>query len=176
MLFRNVRCVDRACAFQFFRGTIPEAARFLETEVGYLTSAIAKDLPAGRAVTPVYPAPGYAMFQQGSMMMHRATRLSYRAERITFVPGFVARDMKYPDPTRDSIVSWDEPGIIAEFARHKAWLSQQKLDVFIEQLALGATSTETACRLRDSVADAMAAIDILKASSPEADAKAQGDA
>jgi len=135
MLFRNVRCVDRAWTFQFFQGTIHEAARFLETEVGYLTSAIAKDLPAGRAVTPVYP-----------------------------------------DPTRDSIVSWDEPGIIAEFARHKAWLSQQKLDVFIEQLALGATSTETACRLRDSVADAMAAIDILKASSPEADAKAQGDA
>jgi len=151
--------------FQFFHGTSHEAARFLETDIGNLTSATVKDLPAERVITPVFPAAGYAIFQQGSLVMHRATRLNQRAERITFVTGFVARDVNYPDPTRNRVAGWDEPGIIAEFARHKAWLSRQKLDAFIEEVRLGATSSDIAARLRDCLADAISAIDILKASS-----------
>lgn len=162
--------------FQFFQGTTYEAARFLETDIGELTSPTARDLPPDRVVTPVFPASGYAMFQQGSMVMHRATRLDYRAERISFVTGFVARDINYPDQTGNRVAGWDEPGLLAEFARHKAWLSRQKLDVFIEELALGATSIDITSRLQDCLVDAISAIDILKANPRQVETKAKGDA
>jgi hypothetical protein len=151
--------------FQFFHGTKHEAARLLETEIGNLTSATAKDLPANRVIAPDFPAAGYAMFQQGSMVMHRATPLNHRAERITFVTGFVASDIRYPDPTLDRVAGWGEPGIIAEFARHKAWLSREKLGGFIEQVASEATSSEIGAQLRECLADTLAAIDALKGSS-----------
>ena len=160
--------------FQFFHGTVYEAARLLETEVGHLTSATKKDLPAERVVTPVFPAGGYAIFQQGHLVMHRATRLSEPAERITFVTGFVARDVKYPDPTRNRVAGWNEPGIIAEFARHKAWLSRQKLDAFIARVALGASSSDITSQLRDCLADATSAIEILNSNSRRAEIQARG--
>jgi hypothetical protein len=158
--------------FQFFHGTKSEAARLLETEVGNLTSATAKDLPVDRIIAPEFPAAGYAMFQQGSMVMHRATRLDHRAERITFVTGFVARDVAYPDPTLNRVAGWGEPGIIAAFARHKAWLSREKLDGFIEQVASGATSLEISSQLRECLADALAAIDTLNERSRQAETDA----
>jgi hypothetical protein len=151
--------------FQFFQGTTYDAARLLGVDLNQLTAPNAKDFPADRVVTPAFPTAGYAMFQQGSLVVHRATRLDHRAERITFVTGLVARDIKCPDPTRNGVAGWDEPGIIAEFARHKAWLSRQKLDAFIEQVALGATSNDITSELRECLTDVMSAIDVLKANS-----------
>lgn len=147
--------------FQFFRGTTEEAAALLETETGSLTQATRGDLPADRVVTPTFPAAGHAIFQQGRLVMHRATRLTQRAERITFVPGFVARDASYPDPTLDGVADWGEPGIIAEFARHKAWLSRAKLDELIETVRLGAAPAELRELLERAVADVIGAIAVM---------------
>ena len=78
--------------FQFFRGTRDEAAQLLGTDTNSLTDLTARDLPPDRVVSPVFPAAGYALFQQGGLVTHRATRLMQPAERITFVSGYVARD------------------------------------------------------------------------------------
>jgi hypothetical protein len=148
--------------FQFFRGTTSEAATLLQTDAGRLTEVTSSDLPPDRVVTPAFPAAGYAMFQQGNLVMHRATRLTHRAERITFVPGLVARDTRCPDPTLNRVAGWGEPGIVTEFARHKAWLARAKLDELIEHLSLGAEPAEIRDSLERAVADVLNAIGVIK--------------
>ena len=89
--------------FQFFVGTRHEAAALLRSSPENLTAATAQDLPAQRVVSMPFPAAGYAVFQQGAMVVHRASRLERRAERNTVVIGHVSRDIALPDPTQDSI-------------------------------------------------------------------------
>lgn len=150
--------------FQFFVGTKDEAASLLQSGPENLTAANARDLPAGRVTAVPFPAAGYSVFQQGTMVVHRATRLERRAERNTMVIGYVSRDVALPDPTVDSIVEWEEPGIIAEFARHKAWLSRTKLDYLMHQIDLNASSADIRRLLANAIADAQRAIDIIDGS------------
>jgi len=147
--------------FQFFLGTKDEAAAILRTDAAELTGPIQHELPADRVVSPIFPGAGYAIFQQGNLVMHRATRLNHRAERTTFVPGLVARDTRYADPTLDRVTEWGEPGIVAEFARHKAWLARSKLDELIGEVDLATTPAELRAALRSSVSDVLGAIDVL---------------
>lgn len=144
--------------FQFFRGTIEEAARLLGTDSGGLTDAITKDLPPDRVVTAAFPAAGYALLQQGNLVVHRATALARPAERITLVPGLVARDVRWPDPTKDGVTGWGEPGIVAEYARHKAWLARAKLDELIAHFRPSAPAAEIGADLERAVADVLHAI------------------
>ena len=148
--------------FEFFRGTAQEAAGLLGTDSVGLTEANARDLPPDRVTSMVFPQAGYAIFQQGNLVVHRATRLQYRAERITVVPGFVARDLRFPDPTGNQVTSWGEPGQIAEFARHKAWLARGKLDRMIDQLSLATAPAELCDSLRRSIADVNDALRVLE--------------
>lgn len=144
--------------FQFFRGTTTEAAALLATDIDKLTDPTGRDLPPDRVVTPAFPAAGYAIFQQGNRVIHRATRLTRRAERITMVPGLVARDTRCPDPTKSAVIEWAEPGLVAEFARHKAWLSLTKLGELVERVNLDAEPAKIRDDLQRSVADVLNAI------------------
>jgi len=148
--------------FQFFRGTQAEAARLLATDVENLTAATGQDLPADRVLSPAFPAAGYAVFQQGNMVMHRATRLTRRAERITMVPGLVACDTRCSDPTKNTVADWGEPGIVAEFARHKAWRSLTTLGEFVERVRLDAEPHEIRDGLQRSIADVLNAIAVIE--------------
>jgi len=140
--------------FQFFRGTREEAAGLLATPTGGLIRGSNVELPAARVEAVKFPSPGYALFQQGNLVLHRATRLLERGERITMVPGFVARDTRFMDPTNvGSIVDWGEPGLAAELARHKAWLARGRLDALIDGLPLSTAPREAAAALRRAVAD-----------------------
>ena len=151
--------------FQFFRGTRQEAASLLESGPENLTAPTRRDLPMERVIGVQFPAAGSAVFQQGTMVVHRATRLERRGERNTMVIGYVSRDVALPDPTRDSIVGWEEPGIIAEFARHKAWLSRTKLDFLMRQIDVNASPSDIRNMLEDAIADTQRAIEIIDGSS-----------
>jgi hypothetical protein len=144
--------------FQFFRGTIEQAAQLLETAPEGLTEANARDLPPDRVVTASFPAAGYALLQQGNLIVHRATALTRPGERITLVPGLVARDLRWPDPTRDAVIGWGEPGIVAEYARHKAWLARAKLDELIARMRPDASPAEIRAGLERAVADVLHAV------------------
>jgi hypothetical protein len=144
--------------FQFFKGTTTEAARLLGTDVDKLTDSTSRDLPPERVVSAPFPAAGYALFQQGNMVIHRATRLTRRAERITMVPGLIARDTRCPDPTNNGVIGWAEPGLLAEFARHKAWLSLTKLGELVERVRLDAEPPQIRDDLQRSIADVLNAI------------------
>ncbi len=153
--------------FQFFVGTRHEAAALLRSSPENLTAATAQDLPAQRVVSVPFPAAGYAVFQQGTMVVHRASRLERRAERNTVVIGHVSRDIALPDPTQDSIIEWGEPGIIAEFARHKAWLSRTKLDYLMRQMDLNTSAANIRTLLAEAIADARRAIDVIDTRAPQ---------
>ncbi len=140
--------------FEFFRGTLDEAAALLGTEPGLLTEGFLDDLPADRVETITFPGPGYALFQQGHLVLHRATRLFEPAERITLVPGFVAADVADPDPTKvERITTWGEPGILSELARHAAWRSGARLEKLVDDLPLDDDTDAIVAALRDATRD-----------------------
>jgi hypothetical protein len=123
--------------FEFFRGTLDDAAVLLGTDPAKLTEGFLDDLPPERVETITFPGPGYALFQQGHLVLHRATRLFEPAERITLVPGFVTADASLGDPTKvERITTWGEPGILAELARHAAWRSGVRLEELVRTLPL----------------------------------------
>ena len=112
-----------------------------------------------RIIQVEFPRAGYAVFQQGNMIVHRVTRLEIPGERITIVPGFVAPDASLPDPTaKHDMPYYGEPGIVWELARHSAWLAQSRLQNLIDTLSLGDSDEEIENALSNAVSDVNAAV------------------
>ena len=84
-------------------------------------------MPQERVVSPKMPGPGYAVMQQGNMVVHQAKGLREAGERITMVNGYVAADARIEDFTRyDQLKLVDPEDVSAtEFARHHALLAQR---------------------------------------------------
>ncbi len=78
-------------AFQYYRGTKYEVANLHEA---------GKSLDANKVVSPKMPGPGYAIMQQGNMVVHQAKGLTAPGERITMVNGYIPMDPHFPDFTR----------------------------------------------------------------------------
>ena len=113
--------------FEFFTGTKQQAAA-LEKD--------GKQLPAERVVAVDYPGAGWAIVQQGNMVVHRATPLRTLAERTTFLTSYVAADLDVPEATviRDYTTMDPAHIVYPEWARHKAWLARAKIDRLLEKL------------------------------------------
>jgi len=152
--------------FQFFKGTAARVAALLGTTPGGLTRGFTEALPDDLVETVVFPAAGYALFQQGHLVFHRATRLERPGERITVVPGYVALDASGPDPTLvERMVRYGEPGILAELARHAAWRTRARLDSVIRDLP----ATDDPAVVRRALAEAAADLQRLMAALDRAD-------
>jgi hypothetical protein len=150
--------------FQHFHGTTDEAALLLDTTPDQLTKGFSRDLPRDRVVTAAFPAAGYAVFVQGNMVLHRANRLLRRGERITVIPGYVSRDLSYPDPTNTTTLrTWRDPGIWTELARHKSWISRERLKATINELPFTSDKTSICSALQASISDVEQVIDDLRA-------------
>jgi hypothetical protein len=140
--------------FEYFRGTRQEVARMFDMEVPEVRYGISDDLPENRVIKAIFPAAGYAIFQQGNMVVHRAARLLEPGERITLVPGLVSRNISIPDPTsKHDLPGYGEPGIIAELGRHSAWLAQAKLNDLINNLPMTSDAAMVTSALQDAVSD-----------------------
>ncbi len=107
--------------FQYYLGTKEEASDRAKR---------GKPLDPDRIVSPDMPGPGYAVLQQGNMVVHRAKGLSAPGNRITMVNGYVPQDIRFPDFTRfDQLYMVDPPHCAStEFARHMAWMARERLD------------------------------------------------
>ena len=79
-------------AFEYFKGTVD--ASKLRTTIGAFP-----DFPPERIARVVYLEPGFALFMQGNLVLHRGEPLRRSAERCVFVPGFIARDLRFADAT-----------------------------------------------------------------------------
>jgi len=126
--------------FQYFLGTKHEAKALHRA---------GQKLPADRTITPPLPGAGYAVLQQGNMVVHRATGLRRAAERITMVNGYVPGDPNVPDYTRfDQLYLADPPHVAAsEYARHAAWVGRERLQAYIDRSVYSADRTALAAEL-----------------------------
>jgi hypothetical protein len=130
--------------FEYFLGT--------KHEMQALHRA-AQTPPPERTVAPRLPGPGYAVLQQGNMVVHRAKGLRRAAERITMVNGYMPGDPGVADYTRFDQLALADPAHVAapEYARHAAWLGREMLQALIDAPVYGADRATIAARL-ESVA------------------------
>lgn len=108
-------------AFQYFKGTKHEIAEI---------KAKGGKVPADKIVAPAMPGAGYAVLQQGNMVVHQAKGLTAVGERVTMVNGYVTADTAFPDYSRfDQLALIDPPEAIrAEYARHMAYQGQRIME------------------------------------------------
>ncbi len=106
--------------FEYYLGTKHEVAELKKA---------GKPLNPDKIKAPVMPGPGYAVLQQGNMVVHRAKGLTQPGERITMVNGYVPRDVSFPDYTRfDQLYLVDPPHMAAsEYSRHVSWMGREFL-------------------------------------------------
>jgi hypothetical protein len=145
--------------FQYFHGTREEAMALTgaRDEIE-LTQGWTTELPAGRVVSAEFPAAGYAFFMQGDYVFHRAGQLEEPGDRITVVPGFVARDLAWPERTKTAKMQlWAPDHIMVEVTRHAAWLGREKLAGLIEQVRFAEAGDRRALaeKLEAAVADVL---------------------
>jgi len=126
--------------FEYFLGTKHEAKALHRA---------GQTLPSERTVAPPLPGPGYAVLQQGNMVVHRAKGLRRAAERITMVNGYVPSDSSVADYTRFDQLALADPAHVAapEYARHAAWLGRERLQALIDEPIYSADRETIAARL-----------------------------
>ena len=140
--------------FQYYRGTQGEVAE---------RAKCGEPLDPARIVSPEMPGPGYAVLQQGNMVVHRAKGLTAPGERITMVNGYVPRDVRFRDFTRFDQLSLVDPEDVAasEYARHITWMARERLDAELGAFAFTADNQSMAERLEahaNLMAEAAAAL------------------
>ena len=134
--------------FEFYKGTNGEVAALKKA---------GKELDPAKIVAPELPGPGYAVLQQGNMVVHRAKGLSAPGERITMVNGYVPRDVAFPDYTRFDQLALVDPEHVAasEYARHITWMARERLDAQLHAFEFGGDRQDMAARF-DQFAELMA--------------------
>ncbi len=145
--------------FQYFHGTRDEAMALTgAADEEALTHGWTTELPANRVVSAEFPAAGYCFFMQGDYIFHRAGQLEEPGDRITVVPGFIARDLTWPDRTKTAKMQlWAPEHIMVELTRHAAWLGREKLASLIEQVQFAEAGDRRALaeKLEAAVADVL---------------------
>ena len=118
-------------AFQYFKGTKEEIAAI---------KAAGDVVPSERVIAPEMPGPGYAIMQQGNMVVHQAKGLLEEGERITMVNGYVADPVRFDDFTRyDQLTLVDPPEVVtAEYARHVALTNAHRLEGRLDGIGFNA--------------------------------------
>jgi hypothetical protein len=145
--------------FQYFAGTKREADAL---------AADGRTPPEQRVVSPRFPGAGWAVLQQGNMVVHRATKLNRPAERITMVNAYIPRDTAWPDCcTVEALKRVDPHNVVfTEWARHKAWLTRGRLDRLIAELPYTDDRAAIVAALKSAVADVEAAIRDIESDKP----------
>ena len=135
--------------FEYFVGSVEEGKALLERD---------GELPADRVRAAEFPGPGWAVFQQGHRVLHRATRLEERRERITIVGSFFTPHPEIDDPTGSTIprlrrVDGDEIALV-EGSRYAALAAARKLEHFAATAAdFSRPPDDVRAALREGIAD-----------------------
>ena len=107
--------------FQYFKGTKEEMAAL---------KAEGQAVPPERIISPDMPGPGYAILQQGNLVVHQAKGLTAPGERITMVNGYIPFDPDYPDYARYDQLCHADPAhvVTTEYSRHAAVQTKRFLE------------------------------------------------
>lgn len=135
--------------FEYFFGPVEEGKALLERD---------RELPPERVRSADFPGPGWAIFQQGHRVLHRAIRLEARHERITLVGSFFTPHPEIDDPTASTLprlrtVDGNEIALV-EGSRYAAVAAARKLERFAAAKAdFGRPLDDVRADLRESIAD-----------------------
>jgi len=150
---------------EFLKMSRQRASDLFGTTVDQLHLGYPLDVPEAELASAQFSAAGTGVVQQGTHVVHRASRLETAGERITLVLGYIPLDQSGADPTNvDYMATWGHPGISAELARHAAWLSSQQLAALVAQIDPDASAASAATALRAAVANVERVISALDSS------------
>lgn len=107
-----------------------------------------------------FPKAGYAVLQQGNLVVHRATAVSEGVERTTIVQSFISDDPDFNDISKlNDCRPIDPPEVLySEWARYKAYLSQKKLSNLLKTLPNTEDKNHICLQLRSAIRDVEEAI------------------
>ncbi len=107
-----------------------------------------------------FPAAGYAVLQQGNLVVHRASRVTGGTERTTLVQSFIPDDPGFLDVSHLQDCKPVDPHDIlySEWARYKAFLSGRRLQQLMEDLPYKDDPTMICNELRRAIRDVEEAI------------------
>lgn len=145
--------------FEYFEGSMADAVRLVGARDEWeLTAGWDLELPAERVRKVAFPAAGHAVFMQGDHVLHRAARLDEPGERITVVPGYMARNLSFPERTKTAnMQNWRSNHLLTEVERHAAWIGREKLDSLLDGTRVSGTADRLAIaeRLEAAVSDVL---------------------
>jgi hypothetical protein len=107
-----------------------------------------------------FPKAGYAVLQQGNLVVHRATAVTEGTERTTIVQSFISDDPNFNDISKlNDCRPVDPPEVLfSEWARYKAYLSQKKLSNLLKSLPNTEDKNYICLELRKAIRDVEEAI------------------
>lgn len=107
-----------------------------------------------------FPAAGYAVLQQGNLVVHRGAAVTRGTERTTFVQSFVPDDPDFNDVSKlDDCRPVDPHDVLfTEWSRYKAFLSKRRLEKLIDEIPYTEDRNLLCTRLRRAVRDVEEAI------------------
>jgi hypothetical protein len=145
--------------FEYYRGTKMEA-KALKDE--------GKPLDPSKIVQAALPGPGYAVLQQGNMVVHRAKGLDAPGERITMVNGYVAADTAFEDFCRFDQLSLVDPEhvVASEFSRHMTWMGRERLNAHLSNFEFSTDRQKMAQNLEEVAAILTNAVGQLRNETP----------
>lgn len=135
--------------FEYFQATKSQAIRSLIRE---------EDTP--NIIKVAFPEAGWAVLQQGNMVVHRASAVTKGDERTTLVQSFVSDDPNFIDVSKlDDCKPVDPHDILfSEWARYKAFLSKRRLEKLIEEIPYTEDKNQICNELRKAIRDVEEAI------------------
>jgi len=135
--------------FEFFQCTKAQAIR-----------SMIREEAEPHIVKVEFPEAGFAVLQQGNMVVHRASAVSKGTERTTLVQSYIPDAADFHDVSKLDDCKLVDPHdiLFTEWARYKAFLSQRKLDRLIEKLPYNIDKNQVCMELRQAIRDVEEAI------------------
>ena len=149
--------------FEYFYGTREEGLRLILS---------GRDIPQDRVRRVALPGPGWGVVMHGSMMLHRAGPATGPLRRISMVTAFEPRDVDIPDQNLSCFVAADQTMNLVErrerqaraveYARHKAWRTQGRLDDFLSRDLWDLSPEEIIGRLTSCAKDIVECAELIR--------------
>lgn len=110
-----------------------------------------------------YERQGYALFMQGSDIIHHVTPVQKAKEpRITLINSYIPANCFAIDRTvYATFLNDNEPEAVLEFARGRAWRAQSQLQAFIQQQPYTENPAEVAGYLSRVISELQMTVDLL---------------
>lgn len=137
---------------EYFFGTVAEGEAILRSQ---------GSLPTERIVQVEYPGAGWAFFQQGHQVLHRAAPLLAPHPRVSLVASYYCADPQFREPTVLPVLRKADGREVAlvEWANYAAYRTIARLQHFLdEQPDFSLSMEEVRDRLRDCLAEAEQAV------------------